>query len=99
MEGAEPPTPQELQRRGGASVAPTSTRVRSRHMKPERIVRSIVHRMAPTRGDPLRYAIPEPRPEHAAALEQSGWRVLTIWECELRDLDRIMSGVYEFLGP
>ncbi len=34
---------------------------------------------------------------NAAALERSGWRVLTIWECELADLDQVMSTVYDFL--
>ena len=124
------------------------SRVRSRHMKPERIVRAIVHRMGyrfrlhrrdlPGTPDlvlPRRRAVifvngcfwhwhPDPRcpkarlpksnvgfwkpklaanrsrdRNNAAALEQSGWRVLTIWECDLRDLDRVMSSVYEFLGP
>ena len=123
------------------------SRIRSRHMKPERIVRSIVHRMGyrfrlhrpnlPGTPDlvlPGRRAVifvhgcfwhwhPDPRcpiaglpksnvgfwkPKLAAtrlrdrnsttALEQSGWRVLTIWECELRDIDRVMSSVYEFLA-
>ena len=124
------------------------SRVRFRHMKPERIVRSIVHRMGyrfrlhrrdlPGTPDlvlPRRRAVifvngcfwhwhPDPRcpkaglpksnvafwkpkltatrsrdRRNAAALEHSGWRVLTIWECELRDLDQVMSSVYEFLGP
>ena len=123
------------------------SRIRFRHMKPERIVRSIVHRMGyrfrlhrsdlPGKPDlvlPGRRAVifvhgcfwhwhPDPKcpkaglpksnvgfwkpklaetrrrdRNNAAALQQSGWRVLTIWECELRDIDRVMSGVYEFLG-
>ena len=116
-------------------------------MKPERIVRSVVHRMGyrfrlhrrdlPGTPDlvlPGRRAVifvhgcfwhwhPDPQcskagmpksnadfwapklaetrrrdRNNAATLEQSGWRVLTIWECELRDLDQVMSNVYEFLG-
>ena len=37
--------------------------------------------------------------DNTVALEQSGWRVLTIWECELGDLDRVMTSVYEFPRP
>ena len=32
-------------------------------------------------------------------LEREGWRVLIIWECETKDLDRIASAVTRFLGP
>ena len=35
---------------------------------------------------------------NAMALMAAGWSVLTIWECELRDLDRVMSSVYAFLA-
>ena len=35
---------------------------------------------------------------NATALEAAGWGVLTVWECELRDLDSVMSSVYEFLA-
>ena len=35
---------------------------------------------------------------NATALEAAGWGVLTVWECELRDLDGVMSRVYEFLA-
>lgn len=34
-----------------------------------------------------------------ARLEASGWRVLTIWECELRDLDAVTARLLSFLGP
>lgn len=27
--------------------------------------------------------------KHAAALRQSGWKVLTVWECETRDMKRL----------
>ena len=37
--------------------------------------------------------------DNAAALERSGWGVLTVWECQLRDLDRVMTEVYYFLAP
>ncbi len=32
------------------------------------------------------------------ALSELGWEVLTIWECELRDLDEIRQRVKDFLG-
>lgn len=124
------------------------SRIRSRHMRPERIVRSIVHRMgyrfrlhgrdlpgAPDLVLPRYHAVifvhgcfwhwhdaprcpiaglPKSnlgywRPKltrtrlrddrNATALEKCGWGVLTVWECELRDLDQVMSKVYEFLAP
>ena len=31
-------------------------------------------------------------------LEAQGWRALTIWECELRYMDSVVSKVSEFLG-
>lgn len=34
-----------------------------------------------------------------AALEELGWRVLVIWECETKDLDRVAMAVTRFLGP
>ena len=123
------------------------SRIRSRHMRPERIVRSIVHRMgyrfrlhrrdlpgAPDlvlpryhavifvhgcfwhwHADPLCPIAGLPksnvgywRPKlartrvrdrgNADALESAGWGVLTVWECELRDLDQVMSRVYAFLA-
>ena len=130
-----------------ADRARCMSRIRSRHMRPERIVRSIVHRMgyrfrlhrrdlpgAPDLVLPRYHAVifvhgcfwhwhPDPRcpiaglpksnlgywrPKltrnrlrdrgNAMALMAAGWSVLTIWECELRDLDRVMSSVYVFLA-
>lgn len=31
-------------------------------------------------------------------LEQLGWRVLVVWECELKDLELVESGLVSFLG-
>lgn len=36
--------------------------------------------------------------QHVRALVQSGWRVLTIWDCETSDLDALEWRVREFLG-
>lgn len=33
-----------------------------------------------------------------AALSAAGWNVLTIWECELRDLDTTLGRLQDFLG-
>ncbi len=33
-----------------------------------------------------------------AALRRSGWRVLVVWECQTRDLDRLMSRLHSFLS-
>lgn len=30
-------------------------------------------------------------------LQDAGWRVLTIWECELKQLDGVLDGINEFL--
>lgn len=32
-------------------------------------------------------------------LEAAGWRTLTIWECQLRDMDKVAEQVLGFLGP
>jgi DNA mismatch endonuclease (patch repair protein) len=32
-------------------------------------------------------------------LQRAGWEILTIWECELRNLDKISEQVLAFLGP
>ena len=32
-------------------------------------------------------------------LRQAGWDVLTIWECQTRDVDRLTEALREFLGP
>lgn len=34
---------------------------------------------------------------NVAALESEGWRVLTVWECELKDMDRLASKLRRFL--
>jgi len=39
---------------------------------------------------------------HQAALEQSGWRVLVVWECELRDMEalaRRLGDAFHVLHP
>ena len=36
--------------------------------------------------------------EHAVALQTKGWRALTVWECELRDLPAVMNRIRAFLG-
>ena len=36
--------------------------------------------------------------EHLAALQADGWRVLTIWECELRKPSEVLDSIHEFLG-
>jgi len=123
------------------------SRIRSRHMRPERIVRSIVHRMgyrfrlhrrdlpgAPDlvlpryhavifvhgcfwhwHADPLCpiAGIPKSnvgywRPklartrdrdrEHHSALTSLGWRVLTVWECELRNVEAASDTILAFIG-
>lgn len=33
-----------------------------------------------------------------AALEAAGWRVLIVWECELKDADNLVKRLQEFLG-
>jgi DNA mismatch endonuclease (patch repair protein) len=35
--------------------------------------------------------------EHVAALEAAGWSVLTVWECETRDLATLAASVRAFL--
>jgi DNA mismatch endonuclease (patch repair protein) len=35
--------------------------------------------------------------EHLDALENSGWRVLVIWECELKDRDALTLKIQTFL--
>ena len=122
------------------------SRIRSRDMKPELIVRSLVHRLGyrfrlhrrgmPGRPDlvfPGRRAVifvngcfwhwhPSPKcpiaglpksnleywepklartrirdKENTAALEAEGWRVLTVWECQLRNMEEIGARICEFL--
>lgn len=35
----------------------------------------------------------------ARALNALGWKTLTVWECELRDLPRALAHAVAFLGP
>lgn len=35
---------------------------------------------------------------HVAALSAMGWRVLVIWECQVRDRDAVAQAVADFLG-
>ena len=34
---------------------------------------------------------------HLRALEQLGWKVFTVWECELKDLQNVTSRLETFL--
>ncbi len=34
-----------------------------------------------------------------AALRRAGWRVLVVWECQLRDIDKLASRLRAFLDP
>jgi DNA mismatch endonuclease, patch repair protein len=36
--------------------------------------------------------------ENLDRLERAGWRTLTIWECQLRDMDKVTERVLAFLG-
>ncbi len=36
---------------------------------------------------------------NVVALREAGWEVLTVWECELRDLVSALSRISLFLGP
>lgn len=123
------------------------SRIRSRDMKPERAVRSIVHSLgyrfrlhrrdlpgSPDLTLPRRQAVifvngcfwhwhPDPScpiaglpksnldywepkltrtrardQQHVAALQAKGWRPLTIWECELRDIPAVLTRIHAFLG-
>ena len=123
------------------------SQIRSRGMKPERVVRSMVHRAGyrfrlhrrdlpgapdltlarhravifvngcfwhwhpdpncPIAGLPksnLDYWEPKLARtrvrdrEHNDALAALGWKVLTVWECELRDPERVMRRIQRFLA-
>lgn len=122
------------------------SQIRSRDMKPEMMVRSMVHRLGyrfrlhrrdlpgapdlvlprhravifvngcfwhwhsdpncPIAGLPksnLQYWRPKLTRtrirdrEHTSSLEIKGWRVLTVWECELRNPLRAIERIYRFL--
>lgn len=34
-----------------------------------------------------------------AALRAAGWRVMIVWECEIKDAERLRDGLASFLGP
>lgn len=36
--------------------------------------------------------------EHLDALERLGWRTLVVWECELRDAERVLLRLLDFLA-
>ncbi len=36
--------------------------------------------------------------EHVQQLQAEGWRVLVIWECELKDTDQVVEKIRSFLG-
>jgi DNA mismatch endonuclease, patch repair protein len=36
--------------------------------------------------------------DNLRALDDMGWRALVIWECELKDLDRVRNSIRTFLG-
>jgi DNA mismatch endonuclease, patch repair protein len=123
-------------------------RIKSKNMKPELLVRSLVHRMdyryrlhrrdlpgkpdlvfGPRRkvvfvhgcfwhghDDPACLDGREPKSNqaywlpkltrnkerdvaHSAALRAKGWAVLTIWECETRDVAAVTERLQEFLKP
>jgi len=55
-------------------------------------------RMPATR--PEYWRAKQERDERAIArLGQLGWRALTVWECQLRDMDKVTEQVLGFLGP
>ena len=37
--------------------------------------------------------------DNISALEDSGWSVLVVWECETKDLERLGGRIKEFLEP
>jgi DNA mismatch endonuclease (patch repair protein) len=37
--------------------------------------------------------------KHLEELRKLGWRILTIWECQLKDIDRLQQQILRFLGP
>lgn len=37
--------------------------------------------------------------EKAEALRRLGWKVLVVWQCETKDLDRLREKLTNFLGP
>ena len=37
--------------------------------------------------------------QNEETLEEMGWRVMVVWECEMKDLDHLANEVKGFLGP
>ncbi len=37
--------------------------------------------------------------QHIDALYETGWKVLTIWECELKNLEKVKQHIVDFLDP
>ena len=37
--------------------------------------------------------------KNLALLQEAGWDVLVIWECDLRDMDAVRDRIERFLGP
>ena len=36
--------------------------------------------------------------ENVDALQNRGWDAMTVWECELRDMDAVVQRIVSFLG-
>lgn len=36
---------------------------------------------------------------NTAAIEEKGWRILIIWECEAKQIDALATTLIDFLGP
>src|SRR5580692_1237289 len=34
-----------------------------------------------------------------ASLRRAGWKVLTVWQCQIRNLPRLQAQLFSFLGP
>ncbi len=121
------------------------TAIKSRHTKPEKIVRSIIHRMGfrfrlhdkklPGKPDIVlprhkkiilvhgcfwhmhdckrgnvtpktnteywqkkRFKNVERDRQNLTAYKKEGWKVLTVWECEIKDLDKLKNKLLNFLN-
>ncbi|MGI8545219.1 MAG: very short patch repair endonuclease [Aridibacter sp.] len=121
------------------------TAIKSRHTKPEIIVRSIIHRLGfrfrlhdkklPGKPDIVlnrhkkiilvhgcfwhmhdckrgnvtpktnteywqkkRFKNVERDSQNLTAYKKEGWKVLTIWECEIKDLDKLKNKLLKFLN-
>ncbi len=36
---------------------------------------------------------------HVDQLNDAGWEVLTVWECEINEIERLVDRIMTFLGP